>query len=254
MKKNVLKIALMAMAMTLGLASCIGEQEESPAYIGGYYTITGDMSTGYTLYQDGGGIVNPDMQTIYQQVGKDGFANRERAYLIFSYKEENLRDVEGGCIISGAQLMDGNYIPMGDFISVDDARDKNIVSTDSLFNVSRIVGAWVYRGYLTTTNSVQYAIKDQKEIYPTTTLVYDPASVSDNKVSLTLCYNRHAAQTAAVGYSKDLTTSFPITDLARVVPGSDSINVTLNALGAASQTFKVGRIDLRKGDYLPYKK
>lgn len=253
MKKNVLKIALMAVAMTLGLASCVGDQEENPSYIGGYYTISGDMATGYTLYQDGGGIIKPDMQVIYQQVGKTGFENHERAYLAFSYKEENIKDVDGGCIIDGAELMTGNYIPVLKLMSVDDARDKNIISTDSLFNVSKLDGAVAYRGYLTTSMTIQPAIKDGKQVNPTATLIYDPSTVSDNKVSLTICYNRHAAKDAPVGYSGSLTASFPITDLAGVVPGNDSIDVTLNALGAASATFKIGRDDLRKGNYLPYK-
>lgn len=244
--------------LTSVFTSCLGEHnEEDNEYLyQGYYTVGGDASQ-IILYQDGGGKVYLDMTSVPKPAE---FVKQERFYLQFKYR---LGDVsEDGNSIRGAVLFGYKVIDIGSVLGSTEAAEKNITAADSLFAVNSFDGVWAYRGYLTTVVNARASYKGGETIYPSCNLVFDADAVQSNRIRFNLCYNRHSAKeynssgqmidTNGVG-PYQLPCSYRLDQLDGLVPGNDSIEVTIEAKDLADKslvkTFRLGRNDLHKGNY-----
>ena len=248
------KVFFMALAAIVAFASCDNDVESGSRYLSGYFTIAGDAKQGYTLYQDGGGIIKPSLQSITAIAGKDGFANNERAFLNLSYKTDDIKPTDGGEMIAEANVMGGEYMPLHFPLTQKEADDKKVTSRDSTFSVNRISQVWAYRGFLNTLVNANVSMKDGKRIAPGMNIVYDPAKIAENKIDFTIYYNRHTSKETNAGSAVDFASTFPLYKMSELIPGKDSVEVTIHIEGAKPQTLKIGRSDLTKDNYLPYKK
>lgn len=249
MNKKLFSAAGLILSVLAGsmFTSCLeGSDEDSQALLQGYYTVEGDASQ-IILHQDGGGTIIPLMSSFSKPAE---FVKNERYILQFSYR---MRDIsEDGSTVTGAELIAGEVLDVHDPLTKALAEEKHLTDADSLFNMYSFTQAWAYRGYLTTLIKGYYSVKESKGIFPTFNLVYDPEEdIQPNRIRLTVCYNRHTEKdmtNSTLPY--EFATSFRLAPLANVVPGSDSIEVTINAQGIEKpRIFKMGRADLLKGNY-----
>jgi len=248
-------VAIVAAIAIGGVSTSCIEGVENTVYLQGYFTITGDLTNGYTLYQDGGGVIKPNTNSVLSLAGEKGFENNERAYFAFSYTESDVKDYEEGSMLSNAKLVSGYYLNTVKPITVTEATEKKINDNDSIFPINKMNYAWAYRGYLNTLINANPAVVNEKTVNPDVNIVYDPDKMENDKLDLTIVYNRHAPQYANTGTYLEFVCSYPIYELASLVPGSkDSIDVTLTTRGIDPVSFKIGRNDLKKGNYKPYTK
>lgn len=238
----------------MALASCNKDDDGGRRYLSAYFTIAGDAKSGYTLYQDGGGIIKPSLESVMSMAGKDGFGDYERAHLSVSYKDTDIKTVEGGKIVEGAEITAGDYLPLHFPITKAEADEKKITSSDSTFSVNRLSEVWIYRGFINTIVNANTSMKDGKRISPDLNIVYDPDKVAENKIDFTVYYNRHTSKETNASSAVDFASTFPIYKMSELIPGKDSVEVTIHIEGAKPRTVKIGRADLSKADYLPYKK
>lgn len=252
--KKVFTWILVACAAGISLVSCNKTDSVFHYTTDGYFTITGDMNTGYTLYRDFGGIVKPDMNDVQKVLGEKGFENEKRAMMSLVFTQDDVKDIEGGNVIENAKIVGGDFVDVVAPLSLSDADAKGVTATDSIFSVSRVSDVWCYRGYFNTAIYGAVSInKEGKYIRPSINLVYDPASMEDNKLELMLYYNRHSSQESSTGLTTEFIRSYDISNLLSLVPGQDSIMVTLRMKGADATSCKIGRKDFLQQDYLPYK-
>lgn len=252
MKKNFKTLALVAFAACAMLTSCENEGDNA-RYISNYFTITGDVETGYTLYQDGGGIVKPSTASIVSAGGKDGFGKNERAMLTFKFEEENIKQIEGGKIVENAYLLEGDYMPLHFPMTLEEAESKMITAPDSLFNVNRLIYTWCYRGYLNTRINAPVVLRNGYVVRPGINMVYNPADIKDNYIELKVCYNRHSAKGVLSDGNQEFVSTFPLYNIGSLIPGDGEVTIKVSVDGAEPLTLKVDRKDLERGNYLPYK-
>lgn len=252
-KKFLSAISLvLALCAAPTLTSCLEDVDEgeNEALFQGYFTTDGTASS-IILHQDGGGTVYPDVSTIKNPAD---FLKNERYLLQFKYKQKNIS--EDGNSINSAELYGGEVIPVSNPMTLALASDsiRQVMSTDSLFSMRKLTGVWAYRGYLNViiNGDYSYVVKNGETVYirPTITAVFDPEKLQEpDRLDLTLCYNRHTDNSAYTATAYDFMTSFRLGQFAALVPGNDSIRITLSGLGLKDQTIKVGRQDLQKGNY-----
>ena len=251
MKKKLLTLALLAMTAGATFVGC-KEDHKSTRMVSGFFTVAGDVNSGYTFYQDYGGIVKPNMPELLSLIGKDGFVE-DRIIGNFTFYDEDVKDVAGGKVIENAKFVSGEYMISWDAMAKGLADSKGVTLADSIFSVSRVTELWCYRGFLNVLSYAPVSVKDNKIITPTYSLVYDPTSIVPNRLELFLYYNRHSSMETNAGPIYDTYNSFSISELASLIPGNDSVEVTVRVKGAELKPFKVGRKDFRRGDYEPYK-
>lgn len=231
-----------AVLISLSLASCLGDGESDPTYTtAGYYTITGSLTSGYTLYCDFGGKIIPSTTDVVALAGKDGFGDHHRAFLYCTYKDSELSQDQ--TVITGGTITQLGYLPEKDILSAEAAAEQNVNVADSTFEVTSFSNAWAYRGYLTTLVSGYYSYTEKANIIPTLSAVIDPQSIAENTVAIDLIYNRHTSQDAYKRGPIDVVSSFTLPAVEPQIPGSDSVNVTIRCKGASARKIRVGRRD-----------
>lgn len=246
---DMMKAAALCSAAMCMMTSCLdGENDQHSAY--GYFTVTGNQTLGYTLYQDGGGFVIPTAQSVSDLTNGKGLGDVERALLSFTYQEKDVAQDKNS--ITGAKLYSGESLPVYDLLSTKAATEQHVLDADSTFAVGGISGLWVYRGYMTLIYSGQYAWNKDKNgyLYPVTNLVYDAEQQIPNELSLQLCHNEHRTKDEMPAGKRDFVMSFRLKDLQGLVPGQDSIKMSLKVLGIEKPyQIKVAREDLIKGNW-----
>ncbi len=242
---------VLAMVSASALSSCIEHDEnESESLLQGYFTVEGSP-TKVVLHQDGGGTVIPDLSSINKVAD---FVNHDRYMLQLKYRKMDIS--ADGKTITGAQLFGGQVVPVSNPLTIQQASDssKLVLAPDSLFSMRQLSGYWAYRGYLTIVVNGDYSYKITEGrtnyIYPSLSLVYDPAQLKEpNRLDLTLCYNRHTDKQTSSAGTYNFPTSFRLDEFAALVPGNDTIQVSIAGVGITTTRFKVGRQDLLKGNY-----
>jgi len=257
MIKKFILFALMA-ATSLCFSSCLNTEEEDSdptGYVSGYYTISGSLSSGYTLYQDGGGIVKLSNANVNEVTNGAGFKGQERAAMVLSYTQSNIIEQDGGKTIQNAEIYSGQFVKTVRPATWAEAEAKNITSSDSIFSISSIKNAWCYRGFLTTVFSANYSYKNSVAISPTCTIVYNESDKEvNNQLDITILYNRHTEKNAGYDYAGEIVHSYPLESLQGLLTGSsDSIDIVIHVEGSDVLKFKAAREDFRKGNYIPYK-
>ncbi|MBO4754346.1 MAG: hypothetical protein J5543_07105 [Bacteroidales bacterium] len=243
--KTLLFSALAACTLT----SCLGSDDESEntytAY--GFYTITGSLTAGYTLYSDMGGKVIPTAASVADITNKEGFGSHTRAMLYFRYKANQVSADQK--TITGAELYDGRYFDELYPMSKDYADRTLVTSEDSTFQVREFMDVWAYRGYLNTVFNGAYSSVNDINIKPTINLVYDPASITENAITFDVYYNRHSAKNANANGPVYFYTSHYLNRIDELVPGSDDVTITIKSTDGITKEIKVSRQDFYPGHY-----
>lgn len=237
--------------MALSLASCV-EETERTSTLTGIFTISGNAMNGYTLYADGAGIVYPTTQSIVNITGStSGFREgAKRGTFSIIYSENNVKkQSDGTYVIDGGRLAGGGYINVYNIMTLQQAEEKNLTAPDSTFEVTKVDVMWAYRGFLNASITAKYSVVNNNRIYPSFNVTYQPDSLAENELHLKLYYNRHTSKKDILSYSETFTESFDLSPLADIVPGSDSVKITLDVEGCQSPTLKVSRTDFRTGNY-----
>lgn len=250
MKLKHFLIATIALTQTVALTSCLssGEDDQHSAY--GYFTVTGNTTEGYTLYQDGGGTVIPTMSSVSDLTQGKGFQNIERVMLSYTYQDKDIS--EDGKSVTGAKLTAGeSYTPLTP-ISKEVADSQNILNGDSIFEVANVSHAWAYRGYLNIIYTAYYAWNEKKNgyLYPTVSLVYDTERMTATELNLTLCHNERRAKGAAPAGSMSFTECFRLTPLQFAAAAADTVTCNIGMAGISKPiTLKIAREDFVKGNW-----
>lgn len=238
----------MAMAGMYLMSSCTSGENKYSAY--GYYTITGNMQTGYVLYQDGGGKLVPTEASVNSLTNGKGFDKIERGIFGFSYVEADLSDDKN--TITGAELFSGESISVLSAITTDAAEEKNVLHPDSSFIVTNVSGAWAYRGYLTIIYTASYAWNEKHNgyLYPSMDFVYDADKQEYNELNLSFYHNEHRSKSETPAAQMNFATSLRLEPFQSLVPGSDSVKVNITFSGITKPvSLKVARKDFVKGDW-----
>lgn len=252
MNKKLFVVAALFVSLLSGcmFTSCLGGNEEESESLGqAYFTVDGDASQ-IILHQDGGGTVIPVMADINKPAE---FVKNERYILQFKYRQMDVS--EDGNTVTGAHILAGEVLRTLDPLTAAKAEETHVSDEDSIFSVNSITATWAYRGYLNVLAKAYYSIdKENKGIYPTYNLVYNPESdIQQDRIRFQLLYNRHTAKDNTVYTSTstyESVTCFRLDQLAGIVPGSDTIEVTINTTGVDKPSvLKVSRTDLHRGNY-----
>lgn len=252
MKLRYLAIA----AMSVCLTSCIDDSERTGS-LTNFFTITGNAMTGYTLYADGAGIVYPTMQSVKEVTGSTGFNESvRRGFFYVNYNESNVKlQSDGTQVIDGGRLVGFAPINVNNIMTQQQAEEKNLTAADSTFEVTKVVDVWAFRGFLNTSITANYSVVNNKDIYPSFNMTYQPDSLAEDELHLKLLYNRHSAKKDVLSNIYTFTESFDLAPLANIVPGSsDSVKITLDMDGSKSIDIKVSRTDFRTGNYKGFPK
>lgn len=232
---SLLAVLLLAVTFT----SCLDDDDDNTLMLRGHFTIEGTYPN-YTLYHRGGYVVRLDPQSVNEATNGKGFVS-PRGYFDIYYTQANVtQDVQGNITITNAKLGSGSYVNVYDIMDEPTAESRNLNAPDSVFSVSSLTDLWVHRGYMNVVVEAPYSIVSSNGVYPTLNMSYSPESIGENALTLTLLYNRHTAKDVQTA-SGSFVAAYPVSTLLRMVPGNDSIFVTLNMEGAASKTIKVGR-------------
>lgn len=228
------------------LSSCLkdSDSDSSDNMLFAYLTVgQQDANNIYTLYADGGGIIYPSAESVYNLTESySGLKDVERCYFCMTYSDNDYStDTNGEPVIRNATLKSGVKIPVDSILSVSVADSLGISQKDSLFSASEFEAFWGYRGYLTAVMDLSYTANSSGTIDPTVSLVCD--SIRTDSLFLTLCYNRHAAGSAIYGVSTFIR-SYTLTQFRDQIPGSDSIQVMVNLQGTSGKKCKISREDL----------
>lgn len=251
--KNLTNNLLKTMALCAGvlcmMTSCLdGDDDQHSA--SGYFTVTGNKTTGYTLYQDGGGYIIPTAESVNDLTGGKGFGEIERAMLAFTFQEKDIAEDKNSIV--GAKLYSGESLPVSDLLNPTNAAVHNVLDPDSLFAIEGIANMWAYRGYLTMIYTGQYAWNAKKTgwLYPGINVVYNAEDMIPNEVQLQLCHNERRAKTESAAGKQTFCVSFRLKELQHLVPGNDSIKVNLKVTGVDKPyVMKIAREDLSAANW-----
>ncbi|MCQ2146948.1 MAG: hypothetical protein MJZ16_05460 [Bacteroidales bacterium] len=199
------------------------------------------------FFMDGGGVIKPTKESVNKITDNKGFGDYKRAYMYFNYYKNELdySEEKKEYTVNNADITFGRFLDMGQIKTLEQAQAENLFLADSVYKLDSFEQIWVYRGYLNVIGKGSYVLKNDAGIKPTVSLVYNPADVTDNTIKFNLLYNRHAPKDA-ISYSVyDLINSFDITSLEPIIPGTDSVKVTVETEGAKSLSYKFARKDFR---------
>lgn len=248
MKKFFSVIGIFCALMTAcTFTSCLEEHDENDNEYTAvdYFTVDGNASQ-IILHGDGGATIIPSMASFKDAAA---FLKNERYLLYLKYRMADVQ--ENPLTITGATLIDGDVVNVTTPLDAQMAENMLVTSADSLHDILSVSSMWGYRGYITAVVKSRFSAKGDKGIPPTFNLVYDPANIEANRLNLQLCCNQHRVEgnTLATSYY-EFAASFRLEKLAAMIPGSDSIEVSISCQGITKPTtFKIGRQDLYRGNY-----
>lgn len=238
-------MAIASVCVALCLTSCLSE-EEPTHYMRGHFVIEG-ANPNYTLYSNDGFVIRLSPSSVTNATSGAGFGNNKRGYFDISFEEKDVKSVTGTDgkeehHITNAQLMGGSFVTILSPMSHASATDRNIAVADSMFAVTKCNDLWYHRGYLNMIVTAPYTVKDSKGIYPTMNMMYDEQDISENSIKLTLLYNRHSAKGNDVSSMEgNFVTAYTMNTIKELVPGNDSITVTVEAEGIEAKKIKMAR-------------
>lgn len=243
MNKFISRIKLGAVLCVAALmaTSCIGSDDDTQTVtFSSFFTITGEAPA-YKLIDDAGIVVYPTMESVNALTDNKGFGANKRAqfYLTYDRETDEATDEKGNVTIKNAKLIGGQYIETAKLLSFEDAKNLNILTSDSVFSIQSFTQCWLANGYLNTSIRGQYSSKNGKAIRPTVNLFLPEGCVNENEVSFTILYNRHSSKNENAAGITDFVNSFNMSDIQ--IPGNDSVLVTINVDGASSIKKKVSR-------------
>lgn len=243
MKKSILAVATTILATSTMMTSCDMDVENTLTRMG-FFTIEKNGNS-YILHQDGGGTVIPTDQSVYDISGGKGLKDVERAMFYFNYKESDISADYN--TITGATLTQGSIIPVKEPIALQKAEEGNILSTDSIHQVTSVSHVWGYRGYLSFLFIAPYRMGEKTGIYPNMNLVYDPEEMLPNELNLHFYYNKRGENKQSDYGKQEFIHSFSLTGLDACIPGSDSVKLNVVVDGIKEPVhIKLGRNDFKK--------
>lgn len=197
------------------------------------------------LFMDGGGILLPSKQSVDGITDNKGFGDNKRAYIYFDYYEKELTYSETNkeYTVNNGDITFGRYVDMGEIKTRVDAEDCKLFEPDSVYKLDSFKQLWVYRGYLNITGLGSYVTKNGTSVRPTLTLVYEPSEISENSIKFYALFNRHASKDAISYSNYELLDSFDITGFSSIIPGTDSVSVSVEAEGQKTLSYKFARKD-----------
>lgn len=226
-------------------ASCLNDDEESVNSYYNYFTI-GKQGDSYVLYSDFGNVIAyPTAASVASLTDGKGFGENKRAELYFEYDNLKVEETENGSIAKEVNLRAGQYIETLSLKLPAEAEAENISVSDSIFPISQLNRVWTANGYFNAVVTGNYSAGETKGIRPTVNLVLEYDSDKHNAATLRLLYNRHSSKMESPAGSTQFITSYDAEKLS-MVPGSDSINITVLAEGVNPVKVKVARKDLVK--------
>lgn len=247
--------SILSLASLMGgvlLTSCLGDGTNK-THSEALFTVVKEGSA-VSLYADYGGLVRPSIKSVSDLTNNEGLKDGDRVYMLYQYTDDNIKDEPGkGKYIIDAELLQGRLIPKYNVMMQSEAEAKHILDKDSLFTMTgddSSVYFGAYRGYLTTRFNGYFSVVNNKGIYPSINMVYDPAeNERPNELKLKLCYNRHTANDVQRA-SEVFFATYPLSAFSSLISGQDSITITIEGLGLTkARTLKIGREDLRPGNY-----
>lgn len=237
------------------LSSCFGD-DEPESQLTACFTVH-NSSNGAVLYMDGGNIIYPSSQSIYDLTSGKGLGDIKRAQFSLTYTDSNVTvDSDNKVTIREAKLISGSQLPLFDIIkSTEIANSKNILENDSIDDINSI-NVWAYRGYFNVMYNSNYIAKSQKAIAPSLNVIVEPNTMDPRQINVRIVNNMHKTD------SKDLTAgnytftnSYDITYLQNNenLHGVDSLtlNISIDKCKVEKYknfTFKIGYKDL----FYPY--
>ena len=232
MKKTLISLCAVLLS-AVSLSSCLSDSDESEnTYtIGGYYTITGSVADGYKLYSDFGGTIVPTTTSVVSICGTSGFGSFTRGMFYFTYTLDQVS--ADGSTITNAELSTGTYMSTSDPMTLAEAESKHLA--DSATAILDVAEFWAARGYLNFNVQGYYGLTEDA---PSCAMVYDPASISDDAITVTLYYNAHC--TSFYSYS-NFYYSYPLSSLLDLIPGSGNVTITIQTEGCETEQLNVAR-------------
>lgn len=246
MKKT--KNIFMAMAMAcvaFCLTSCLND-DEPRNYLRGHFVIEG-INPNYTLYSNDGFVVELSPSSVTSATSGSGFGNNKRGCFDISFETKDVKVITAGngkkeTHVSNATLMGGSFVTILSPMSWASCTDRNITTPDSIFTVDKFNDFWYHRGYLNLIITAPYSVKGNSVVFPTMNLAYKPEDVKENSIKFTLLYNRHTEKTGSVSAMQgSFVTAYSMHSLSDIVPGNDSISVSVVSDKLETQIVKVGR-------------
>lgn len=235
MKKFFYVLGLSLMA-GLTLTSCLSDNDtENTYYLEDFFTVTGNMTSGYTLYSDNGVFINYSASNF---TSSEGFGSVERVLINASYTESMINLERTG--VNNPTINSCYSVPTINPVTYETAQAGNILQADSCYKVSSLT-CWAYRGYLTAYTYAAYG-----SARPDLNLVYNPNSIGTDSLNVELCYNIHTISPTSTG---NYFTSFRLEQLSELIPGTRDVTVTISCNGVETKTITVPRQDFHKGNY-----
>ena len=234
--------ALICIMSSLCFTACMDDSDNSVQTLANYFTITG-ISPNYTLYSDDGYLtVNLDPTNLPTK----GMDNYKRGFFYVQYDMKNVQtDANNRSVLNNAVIVGGEYIPVAESLTSQQAEAMKVTAADSTFEMQSIELPWYARGYITAQiKSYYFADKSGNYILPTHNLVFDEKDITENAIRYTIHCNRHPVENKTKYGPQTFLASFYARYDLMAVPGSDSINVTISGNGFNDVTFKVGRTNL----------
>ena len=234
--------ALFCIMSSLCFTACMDDSDKSVQTLANYFTITG-VSPNYTLYSDDGYLtVNLDPANL----PTTGMSDYKRGFFYVQYDMKHVQtDANQHSVLNNAIIVGGEYIPVAETMTKQQAEEKKVTAADSTFEMQSIEKPWYVRGYITVkVKSYYFADKSGDYILPTHNLVFDEKDITENAIKYTIHCNRHPKENQTKYGPQIFLNSFYARYDLMAVPGSDSINVTISGNGFNDVTFKVGRTNL----------
>lgn len=240
MKTKLLSL-LATLCMAMALTSCLGDNDDNTQMLRGHFTIEGAYPT-YTLYHRAGYIIKLNPTSVTEVLGASGFGNHHRGFFDIYYTQADVAEdpATHQVTISNARLGSGSYVNTYEPLTFAEAAESKLSVADSVFAISQWGDIWAHRGYLNIAITAPYSIANSRGVYPTMNVAFEPEAIADDALTLTLLYNRHTAKDVQTG-TESFVAAYPISNLLPLVPGNDSVRVTINAEGVSPKTIKVGR-------------
>lgn len=235
--------AFICVVASLCLTSCISDSDNNTRTFASYFTISG-YEPNYVLYSDDGYVtvnLSPTNATSIKDLAKN-----KRGYFYIQYNTENVQtDANKKSVITNANIVGGQFVDVSGVLNPQEAESQKVTAADSIFEMSSLSTPWFAHGYITMqVKSSFFAGNDGQYILPTHNIVLDKdADVKDNEIKYTIYCNRHPQTSTQVYGPSTFNVCFSARDL-KMVPGSDSITVTVAAKGCNNVSFKVGRNSL----------
>ncbi len=128
-------LALICMAASVCLTSCIDDSDNAVQTLANYFTITG-VAPDYTLYSDDGYLtVKLDPTTLPSK----GMESYKRGFFYVQYDMKNVQtDAHQHSVLNNATIVGGEYIPVAESMTLQQAEERLVTAADSTYEMQSI--------------------------------------------------------------------------------------------------------------------